>query len=191
MKNRHFCGWLFETNEVHRGQNMMEHYSNIHRIQHLASGHPDLGLEEASSPEDWRNLPAYVFKGHVSSEGDLTPPPALSGTSSQESSSAASEQDETEAVEAQAAESDDSPAASGALPASDAWKSYAIKGNQEWLYVPFLCERGSLTAAASGAPSASTSCAPSFVRDFNGGDDREELSDFWRIGLGRFWKRPS
>ena len=164
------------TNEVHRGQNM-EHYSNIHRIQHLASGHPDLGLEEASSPEDWRNLPAYVFKGHVSSEGDLTPPPALSGTSSQESSSAASEQDETEAVEAQAAESDDSPAASGALPASDAWKSYAFKGKQEWLYVPFLCERGRLTAAASGAPSASTSCAPSFVRDFNGGDDREELSD--------------
>ena len=134
------------TNEVHRGQNM-EHYSNIHRIhQHLASGHPDLGLEEASSPEDWRNLPAYVFKGHVSSEGDLTPPPALSGTSSQESSSAASEQDETEAVEAQAAESDDSPAASG---------------------------------------------APYLVRDFNDGDDREDMSDFWRVGPGRFWQRPS
>ena len=50
----------------------------------------------------------------------------------------------------------------------------------------------SLTAAASGAPSASASCAPSFVRDFHGGgDDREELSDFWRIGPERFWKRPS
>ena len=118
------------TNEVHRGQNM-EHYSNIHRIEHLAS--------VVCSP-------AYVFKGHVSSEGDLTPPPALSGTSSQESSSAASEQYETEAVEAQAAEGDDSPAASG---------------------------------------------APYLVRDFNDGDDREDMSDFWRVGPGRFWQRPS
>ena len=75
-----------------------------------------------SSPDGGRNLPAYVFKGHVSSEGDLTPP-SLSGASSQESMG---EQDETEAAEAQAEEGDDSP-------------------------------------AASGAPSASTSCAPSFV----------------------------
>ena len=52
-------------------------------------------------------------------------------------------------------------------------------------------EEGDDSPAASGAPSASTSCAPSFVRDFNdGGDDREELSDFWRIGPERFWKRP-
>ena len=61
------------TNAVHRGQDM----------EHLARGHPDLGLEGASSPEDWRNLPAYVFKGYVSSEGDLTPP-SLSGASYQE-----------------------------------------------------------------------------------------------------------
>ena len=118
------------TNEVHRGQNM-EHYSNIHRIEHLAS--------VVCSP-------AYVFKGHVSSEGDLTPPPALSGTSSQESPSAASEHDDTEAVEAQAAEGDDSPTASG---------------------------------------------APYLVRDFNDGDDREDMSDFWRVGPGRNWSRPS
>ena len=173
------------TNAVHRGQDM-EHYSNIFRIQHLARGHPDLDLEGASSPEDWRNLPAYVFKGYVSSEGDLTPP-SLSGASYQESSSAASpgmqnaaEQlkaraifydfaeaghYETEAVEAQAAEGDDSP------------------------------------PAASGAPSSSNSCcapssspsspAPSFVRDPDDGDDREDLSDFWRKGPGRFWRRPS
>ena len=69
---------------------------------------------EPSSPDDGRNLPAYVFKGHVSSEGDLTPP-SLSGTSSQESMG---EQDETEAAEAQAEEGDDSPAASGAPSAS-------------------------------------------------------------------------
>ena len=104
------------TNEVHRGQNM-EHYSNTHRIELLARWHPGLGPEGASPPEDWRNLPAYVFKGHVSSEGDLTPPPSLRA-SSQESPSAASEQDDTEAVEAQAAEGDDSPAASGAPSAS-------------------------------------------------------------------------
>ena len=159
------------TNEVHRGQNMMEHYSDIHRIEY---------------PEDWRHLPAYVFKGYVSSEGDLTPP-SLSGASYQESSSAASpgmqnaaEQlkaraifydfaeaghYETEAVEAQAAEGDDSP------------------------------------PAASGAPSSSNSCcapssspsspAPSFVRDPDDGDDREDLCDFWRKGPGRFWRRPS
>ena len=39
----------------------------------------------------------------------------------------------------------------------------------------------SLTAAASGAPSASSSGAPSFVRDFSDGDDREDLSDFWQL----------
>ena len=105
---------------------------------------------EPSSPDDGRNLPAYVFKGHVSSEGDLTPP-SLSGASSQESMS---EQDETEAAEAQAEECDDSP-------------------------------------AASGAPSASASCAPSFVRDFNDGDDGEDLGCFWCEGPGRFWQRPS
>jgi len=70
---------------------------------------------EPSSPDDGRNLPAYVFKGHVSSEGDLTPP-SLSGASSQESMG---EQDETEAAEAQAEEGDDSPAASGASASDD------------------------------------------------------------------------
>ena len=173
------------TNEVHRGQNMKGPYSNIPRIAHLASGHPHLGLEGASSPEDWRNLPAYVFKGYVSSEGDLTPP-SLSGASYQESSSAASpgmqnaaEQlkaraifydfaeaghYETEAVEAQAAEGDDSP------------------------------------PAASGAPSSSNSCcapssspsspAPSFVRDPDDGDDREDLSDLLAQRTWAFLETP-
>ena len=50
----------------------------------------------------------------------------------------------------------------------------------------------SLTAAASGAPSAPASGAPSFLRGFfSDGDDREDLDDFWRIGPGRFWRRSS
>ena len=92
-------------------------------------------------------------------------------------------------------------AASGALSAPGPWKSYAINHSQEWFYPPFLGERGgedteehddsSLTATASGAPSASAEPAPSFLRDFNDGDDREDMSDFWRKGPGQFWKRHS
>ena len=73
-------------------------------------------------------------------------------------------------------------AASGALSAPGPWKSHAINHSQEWFYHPFLGECGggedteghddsSLTAAASGAPSASATPAPSFLRDFNDGDE--------------------
>ena len=57
---------------------------------------------------------------------------------------------------------------------------------------------GGLTATASGAPSASASGEPSDVadtgplyRDFSDGGGRGDLSDFRRIGPGRFWRRPS
>ena len=45
--------------------------------------------------------------------------------------------------------------------------------------------------SASAASASAASGAPSFVRDFSDGDDREDLSGFWRIGPGRFWRRPS
>ena len=116
--------WPSTTNEVQRED-------KFHITDLALEQEESIDFQEAlqkvraapSSPDGGRNLPAYVFKGHVSSESDLTSP-SLSGTSSQESMS---EQDETEAAEAQAEGGDDSP-------------------------------------AASGAPSASTSCAPSFVR---------------------------
>ena len=80
-----------------------------------------------------------------------------------------------------------SSAASGALsaPVSRRWRSLAPAasgGGQQG-------NGNSLTAAASCAPSAAASGAPSDVaatlgalmRDYGDGDDREDLSDFWQL----------
>ena len=64
----------------------------------------------------------------------------------------------------------------------------------------FVHQRAAASGAPSAAaPSASASGAPSDVEDASGpetrvfpdGGDRADLSDFWHVGPGRRWARPS